>query len=82
MTEILTFPTKQTTENKRRNAVETLEYIVDRAKAGDTNPQGVMVIWHDHSEDGTFKLRYIMGGDLNMVEAIGMMEMTKSDMLE
>lgn len=91
MTEILTFPpTKKPNEEppaRGKNAIETLEYVLDAMKRGDTNAEGIAIVWNATSGDmppdaKAFHLRYMVGGSASIASVIGMIEMAKQDMLE
>ena len=85
MTTILPFPPKKNepeeTEMKRRNAIETLEYVLQAMKNGDTDAEGIVIVWNSTNTEAEYSLRYIAGGTVRTDALVGMLEMAKQDML-
>lgn len=80
MSEVLTFPTKKNHEMSR-TPEEALERVLELFRSGETTADQLVVIWSDENDDRVVQ-NYMIGGGKPLTSAIGLLEMTKSYMLE
>lgn len=81
MSDLIQFPQKVTQKPKAKTPEETLEYVLDGLRSGNTRATKMIVAWAYEDEEQV-EYRFITGGQDSDLSTLGIIEMTKSMVLE
>lgn len=82
MSKVIQFPNKQIEEDgKPRTPEEALRYVLGMIESGATEAEQMVITW-SCQEEGTLHLRYIVAGESDLTGAVGLLEITKGNLIE
>jgi hypothetical protein len=80
MSEILQFPNKKPEVNDE-NPFDVLTHIADAMKRGEIECDQMIVTWCKH-DGSSMSMGYKVAGDDSLTSAVGLLEITKSALME
>ena len=81
MSDIIHFPTKQENVQHVKTPEQALEYVGDLFKANGWHSDNMIVAWVNDTGE-TVEYRYVIGGNANHAANVGLLEITKSMIIE
>jgi len=93
MTEILTFPPKKhnppeadvtalvPAEKRHYSPEGALEHVLRHMRDGDTKAITLIIAWVESEDDDIYAHRYMVGGDGGLAATVGLLEITKAELL-
>lgn len=80
MSDVIHFPTKSQPSHVK-SPEQALQYVLDRIKTGETEADNLVIAWSTEADDH-ISYRYMIGGPAGVSSTVGLLEITKSEMLK
>ena len=82
MSKVVQFPGRKIEEDgKPRSPTEALQYVLDMIESGVTRADQMVITWSFPDDEG-LHLRYVVAGESDLAGAVGLLEITKNDLIE